>query len=310
VTGRLARWALRLYPLAFQRRYGPEMRALLEQERPRPRAVLDLLRGALIAHLQPPAAAQGWADPADRVRASTSGVLLCWIVFAAAGFGYYKTTEDAPFSAAGDAHPLLRDAHLAVQAVALITSAAVVLGALPLIAAAVAHARREHRLRRVLGSPLSPLAAFAGLTVVAVLIAHAQSPHYTSAAGYAAAIVWWMAGLGCAAACAAACRAALFATPVTPARLRYALASGTLVTIGMLAIAIASTVYAVALILDASRLAGSANGPFQVLSTAASLIIQVIVMVAMSALAGTATRRGWRVSGELGDGMNEAPIGQ
>ena len=77
------------------------------------------------------------------MRASISGVLLCWVFFAAAGFAYYKTTEDLPFSAAGHAHPLLRDAHLAVQAVALIASAAVVLGALPLIVAALARARRE-----------------------------------------------------------------------------------------------------------------------------------------------------------------------
>jgi hypothetical protein len=40
-------------------------------------------------------------DPVDRVRASTGGVLACWVVFAASGFAFYKTTEDAPFSAAG-----------------------------------------------------------------------------------------------------------------------------------------------------------------------------------------------------------------
>ena len=35
MTARLARLVLRLYPLAFQRRYGEEMHALLEQEPPR-----------------------------------------------------------------------------------------------------------------------------------------------------------------------------------------------------------------------------------------------------------------------------------
>ena len=74
-------------------------------------------------------------------------MLACWVVFAAAGFAFYKTTEDAPFSAAGHAHPLLGAAHVAVQAIAVMASAVVVLGALPLIWAAFQHARDEHNLR-------------------------------------------------------------------------------------------------------------------------------------------------------------------
>ena len=54
MSARLGRLTLRLYPLAFQRRYGDEMRALLEQSPPGWLGVLDLARGALIAHLRPP----------------------------------------------------------------------------------------------------------------------------------------------------------------------------------------------------------------------------------------------------------------
>jgi hypothetical protein len=46
--------------------------------------VLDLLRGALAAHLRPPTAAAELVGCADRVRASVSGQLACWVVFAAA----------------------------------------------------------------------------------------------------------------------------------------------------------------------------------------------------------------------------------
>jgi hypothetical protein len=95
----LARRVLALHPLAFRRRYGQEMRALLEQTPARAATVLDLLRGALVAHLRPPAAVAGFVAPADRVRASASAVLACWVAFAAAGFGFYKTTEDGSFSA-------------------------------------------------------------------------------------------------------------------------------------------------------------------------------------------------------------------
>ncbi|HWF25103.1 MAG TPA: hypothetical protein VG275_06640, partial [Solirubrobacteraceae bacterium] len=111
---RLARLALRLYPLAFRRRYGAEMVALLDATPPRVATVLDLLRGALVAHARPPAATAGVVGSADRVRASASGVLACWVAFAAAGFAFYKTTEN--FTAAGYEHPVLGDVHFSIQA--------------------------------------------------------------------------------------------------------------------------------------------------------------------------------------------------
>jgi hypothetical protein len=295
----LARQALRLYPLAHQRRYGEEMRALLEDRPPRAGTVFDLLKGAARAHLRPADAPAGVVDAVDRVRASTSGVLLCWVFFAAAGFGYYKTTEDAPFSAAGHAHPLLRDAHLAVQAVALAASAAVILGALPLIVAAIAQARREPRLWRTVALPLVPIVVFGVLTAVVIAIAHSRLPNHPSTAGSGIAIVWGLAGLACGATCVLACRRALFATPAATAGLRAALAAGALVTLAMLVIAAATAVYAVALNADAAHLAAAPNGPFQALSVTASLIVQIVVMLGAGALALVATVRAWRVERQL-----------
>jgi hypothetical protein len=223
VSGRLARWVLRLYPLAFRRRYGEEMRALLDQQQPTASAVLDLLRGALVAHVRPPAAAIDWVDAADRLRASASGVLICWVLFAAAGFGFYKTTEDRAFSAAGHAHPVLAVAHVAVQSLALIASAAVVLGALPLIAVALTRARHDPKLRQIVARAPLPLAVFGALTAVVVAIAHAHPGHHGSG-GYGLAVAWGIAGLGCGIACALLSRAALFAVPASAIRLRLALA--------------------------------------------------------------------------------------
>ncbi len=294
MTGWLARQAIRLYPLAYQRRYGDEVRALLEDRPPRVRTVLDLARGALLAHLRPGDAAPGAVEPADRVRATASGVLLCWIFFAAAGFGYYKTTEDQPFSVAGHAHPLLRDAHLAVQALALIASAAVVLGALPLILSAIAQARREPSLRRTVALPFAPVLVFGALTAAVIALAHAQSTNHTSSLGSGVAVLWGIAGLASGTACVLACRSALFATPAPAAQLRVALAGATVVTMAMLVIALATTVYAIAITNDAASLAAESNGPFQVLSVTASLIIQVVVMVGAGALATITTTRGWR----------------
>ena len=298
MTGWLSRQALLLYPLAYQRRYGEEMRALLEDQPASARTVFDLLKGAARAHLRPGDAPDDALAPGERVRVSTSAVLLYWVFFAAAGFGYYKTTEDVPFSTAGHAHPLLRDAHVAVQAVALIATAAVVLGALPLILAALAHARRDRRVRRSVASVFLSLIVFGALTAGVISLAHAHTPSGPGPGG-AVAIVWGIAGLVCGTTCVLACRSALLATPVAPGALRGALVAGTIVTIAMLAIASAIAIYAIGLSVDAASVAAQSNGPLQVLSVTASLIIQVVVMVGAGALALVASVRAWRAESQL-----------
>ncbi len=304
MIARLSRLALSLYPLAYRRRYGEEMRTLLEDQPATACTVLDLIRGALVAHLHPHNAPTGAVDAADRVRASASSVLMCWVLFAAAGFAFYKTTEDPPFSAAGRAHSLLRDAHVAVQAVALMASALVVLGALPLIAAALVRARRDPGVRRSVVLALVPVIGFAVLTAIVVVLAHSAGQHHTSGVGSGIAIVWGIVGIGCGVGCVVGCRAALFGTPVSQSSLRAALMFGTLVMVAMFMIAAATAIYAVALATDAAGVAAESNGPFQVLSVTASLVVVTIVMVVTAGLAATATRRGWRVRDELDAATN------
>jgi hypothetical protein len=290
----LARQTLRLYPLAYRRRYGEEMSALLEDRPPDSRAVLDLMIGALRAHMRPGDAA-GAVDARERVRLSASGILLCWVFFAAAGFGYYKTTEDLPFSTAGHAHPVLRDAHLAVQALALIATGAVLLGALPLILSALARARHSPSMRRLVARPLRPVLLFAALTAAFIAAAHAHGPNHPTDAGGALAVAWAVAGLACGTACVLRCRAALFSTPAPASWLRASLTAGAVVTLAMLSIALATAIYAITLAADAPALAAEPNGPFQVLSVTASLILEVAMMVGAATLATIATVRGWRV---------------
>ncbi len=299
MSGRLARLALWLYPLAFRRRYGPEMRALLDQAPPRVPAVLDLLRGALIAHLRPPAAVAGLVGAGDRLRASASGQLACWVAFATAGFGFYKTTEDAPFTAAGHAHPLLGDAHSAVQALSIVASVVVLLGALPLILAALAAARQQASLRFSVSVPVLAVVLFAGLTGILVLIAHSGHSRRATTAGGGAFIAWALAGLACGAACVVASRRALFAVSLPRWRLVAALACGTLVSGAMATMALATALYAIALPIDASHLAGTPNGPLGAISTGSSLVALLILMVVAMTLAWTTTRRGWRAVGRL-----------
>jgi hypothetical protein len=61
---------LRLYPRSWRLRYESEVRALLDSRPPGPRDILDLLRGAVDAHLHPPA--PSWVPP---VAALSGGAL-------------------------------------------------------------------------------------------------------------------------------------------------------------------------------------------------------------------------------------------
>ena len=293
MSGRLARLALALYPLAFRRRYGQELRALLEDSPPRVPAFLDLLRGAMSAHLRPTAAAGGRVEPCQRLRASASGQLACWVAFAAAGFGFYKTTEDAPFGAAGHAHRLLGDTYLAVQALAVLASAAVLLGALPLILAALGRARLQPRLWRLVALPPLIVAVFIGLTRLMEAVAGAQPVHHASTEGAIAFIAWSLAALAGGAGCVVGARAVLFAVPVGRVRLLAAYTCGVFVTAAMVAITLATTLYAIGLFADAPSLAAAGNGPFRLVSVGASLVLQLLVMTFAVLAAATTTRRGW-----------------
>jgi hypothetical protein len=284
--------ALALYPLAFRRRYGDEMSALVEDSPAGPRATFDLLRGALLAHARPPAGIPTALSSEDRLRATASGVLMCWIAFAAAGFGFYKTTEDHPFSKANDAHPALGGAHLAVQALAIIASIAILAGALPLVVTALRQARRARAVGRATGLALGSVALFAIATAALVVLAHSARSVSGTAAGMAF-VAWIAVGLLSGVVCAFAAKNGLFAIRVRRRGLVAALACGTLVTTAMALIALATALYVAALTVDASALAAEGNGPFGALSVGASIGFQLIVMLAAASLASVSTRRGW-----------------
>jgi len=292
VRRRLAHLAVALYPLGFRRRYGEEMHAVIDDSVPRARSFIDLLRGAAAAHLRPPAAAAGTLDAPEVIRGSASGILACWVLFAFAGFGFYKTTEDSSFSGAQHAHLVLGAAHLTVQAVAVLASLAVVAGALPLILAALWSAREQPGLRRLVLVPFAAVGVFAAVTALLVALAHSRH-RGAGALDRAAFTAWALTGALCAATCVIVARRVLFAVSVQRSTLVGSLALGTLTTAGMIAMSIAALAYTVSLPAAAAGLASQPNGPFRLLDVEGSLVVQSVLMCAASSLALITTRRGW-----------------
>jgi hypothetical protein len=280
-SARLARLALALYPLAYRRRYGEEMAALVEDSGGSPRVVADLLRGAVRAHLRPAPGVDAGLGPDDRLRLGVSSILLCWVVFAAAGVGLYKTTEDHGFSAAGQDHRLLGAAHLAIQVLAIGATLAVVIGAAALVVAALRQARDRRAVERAVVLALGCVAVFAAATAALVVVANLR-PAPSDATDAASLAVWTVLSLACGLGCAFAGRLGLFAVAVPRDVLRVTAACAGLVAAGMVGITLATAVYLVALLQDAPALAGQGNGPLELMSVAASLGVQLAVMAVVA----------------------------
>jgi hypothetical protein len=278
VSSRLARLALGLYPLAYRRRYGAEMEGLVADTGSSPRVVADLLRGALAAHLRPSPAVAGELEPGERIRLGAGTVLLCWVFFAAAGLGLYKTTEGGGFSRTSDAHRLLGDAHLAIQVLAVVAAAVALLGAAPLVLAALRQWRQRPAVRRAALLAAACALVFAAASAGLVAAANA-SPAVSPGLGAAVFAAWALVGLACGLGIVAAARRGLAALELRPGTLRETLLAADGLVLAMAAIALATAVYLASLLATAPGLAGQANGPLGLLSAGASLALQLAVMV-------------------------------
>ncbi len=312
MTARLARLALALYPFAYRRRYGEEMEALLEDSGASPYAVADLLRGAVRAHLRPEPAVATTVDRDDGVRLALSSILLCWVLFAVAGLGLYKTTETRSLEGPG-APGLLGGTHLAIQILAAIASLAVVIGAAPPVVAALrqivggsasglrvegrrsgprqAGAPRE--VRGAVALAAVSVAAFVAATAALIAVANVGAG-LADGVGALVLAAWSLIALACGIGCALAARRGLLAIEVSPRALARARASATLLVAAMVGIAALVAVYLVDLEATAPGLSGGANGPLGVPDVALSLSLLLIAMAALAVPAALSTTRAWR----------------
>lgn len=165
-------WLVRLYPLHWRERYGEEFEALLEQCLHAPLDVLDILLGAIDAHLNlSPAVNWRSMNMNNKLRTAILLVFAAYIVFIVAGMALYGLADDSPMAAlmkTGTDLPLLAS-WLLVQAGAVIALLSVVAGGLPLawivIRRVLTSSRQDLRLLLV------PPVAFLALVLYAVFMA-------------------------------------------------------------------------------------------------------------------------------------------
>jgi hypothetical protein len=181
---------------------------------------------------------------------------------------------------------------------AILGTAAVVLGAAPLVVAALGQARRRGPAResvRAAGALAVGCAAVLGASTAALVIvaqAGAAPPEGVDAVILA---LWTGLALACGIGCAVAARRGLFAITVPPDVLRFSRACAVIVVLVMAGIALATAVYLLALVLDAPGLAGQGNGPLGILSVGASLGLQLVAMIAVCVPAVVSAARGSRL---------------
>ncbi len=278
-----------LYPEAWRERYGDELSTLLDQTPPSIAATLDLLRGALTAHLRP----LGSPAPAARARGTIVGVLGCFIVFCFLGSGFAKTTENYDYIE--HVHPLLGISHAVILVAAIVAAGALALAAAPLALASVLQARREREptLIKLIVTPPAAIAIFAGSVGLLVL--------WLNAHHHRAGIVGWLL-LGLCVLCAAACGFACWAASCAlmshinppPRAFAFCVAAVALVTLCMAAITVATCVFLIGIVTDVPQAGAAGNGPAQILNVTTSIGIQVSGMLVLSAVAALSTTRGLR----------------
>jgi hypothetical protein len=170
----LRSWLVALYPRSWRERYGEEFEALLEQCLHTPLDVLDIMLGALDAHLAlSPGTNWRSMNMNNKLRTGILIVFAAYIAFIVAGMALYWLADDSPMAAlmkTGTDLPLLAS-WLTVQAGAVIALLAVATGGLPLawivIRRVLTSARQDLRLLLV---PVFAFLAFVAYTAFILAI--------------------------------------------------------------------------------------------------------------------------------------------
>jgi hypothetical protein len=166
-------WLTRLYPRAWRIRYETEFNALLEQCLNSPLDVMDILLGAVDAHLLLLSGESlNWREMnmLNKIRTAVLIVFAAYIGFVVAGFALVGMADDSPMIALTKANSILAVAWTTIQTGAAVALLAVVIGGLPLAITVIRRALTNSQ--RGLGLLLVPVFSFLALVAyVALLLA-------------------------------------------------------------------------------------------------------------------------------------------
>lgn len=159
---RVALWLLRLYPRAWRDRYGDEVTSVLAEHHVTYWTALDLVLGAIDAHLHGDLLPRRLTSMAHRIRSSEIAIFCAFVLFAVAWLPLRLVRDPLPiWETAVAKHPALFTALGVLDLASLIAALAVLAGGLPLLVSALKQAvvARRWRLLALFGIPLLAAAA-------------------------------------------------------------------------------------------------------------------------------------------------------
>jgi len=290
-------YVLHLYPRPWRERYGEEFLAMLEQ---RPLSFLDgldLLRGALDAHLHPALSTTGMPRQArmaylfTALRSSVLTIFCAYVGFILAGMGFQKLTEDAQFQQVAQTWNLVGLAfHLVVMG-AVVALLAVTAGGLPIVAAVIrsALARRRYAPLCGLAVPFLAFAVFLSVTLFLETINRPGTQHFWQFFAHQG--LFFGTVLATAIASPSAICFAVARSEVPVRLLRFAVRVSTLVISAMALVLAATIAWGLGLRASAPQLFASNDGVLRT-STAGSWLGIVLAMALATVVAALLLLRG------------------
>lgn len=297
-TAARAPWLLRLYPTAWRARYGEEFAALLDDYPLTLFSLLDVLLGALDAHIAPLDTDGRILRMLHRPRRTAIVVFCAYIAFVLAGMSYQQSIEDDLRTLNG-LHPDISLAYHVVFFVAPLSLLAILAGGAPIGLVAILRALRNRRwdILALFAVPPVALAVWIGWTLVMVNViapANAGQANMRHPLGAALFLSWGGLFVLAAIASTAAVSIAVSRSDLSPTLYRFALGPAAAATVSMLVMLGAVVAWGLLVRAEFPAYMLGRNGPSGLVAESLTWLAQVGVMAVATLVAAIALIRAYR----------------
>ncbi|HEY7781874.1 MAG TPA: hypothetical protein VIC85_16905 [Ktedonobacterales bacterium] len=283
---------VRLYPRHWRTRYGDELVDLLESRPLGPLDLLDVLLGALDAHLHTDIVPGRVLAMVSRLRSSAIAVFAAYIAFVIVGIGFQKMTEYDDFQELARAHPEVGIPYNVIVYGSGLALLAVLIGGLPLAYVALrdALARRRWGIAALFVVPALAFGALVGFVDLVRAIAPGNAAVERASQGLHLGLLVTILLIG-AVASTVAISTAIARSEVGARVLQFAMVPTAAVTVIMAVMLVALVVWGLAVRADGPQLFNGNDGVVSSL-TAANWIFNVGVWTIAVVVAVAGTLRG------------------